>query len=155
MEKIKQKRSFINTMKLRRLRKKLVKINALKETMSLLSDEELKQKTVEFRNRLHEGETLEDILIEAFAVIREADRRILGMFPFDVQVLGGIALHEGTIVEMKTGEGKTLTATLPLYLNALEGKGTILVTTNDYLARRDAIEMGEVYRFMEIGRAHV
>ena len=148
MEKIKQKRSFINTMKLRRLRKKLVKINALKETMSLLSDEELKQKTVEFRNRLHEGETLEDILVEAFAAIREADRRILGMFPFNVQVLGALALHEGTIVEMKTGEGKTLTATLPLYLNALEGKGTILVTTNDYLARRDAIDMGEVYRFM-------
>ena len=148
MEKIKQKKSFINTIKLRRLRKKLVKINALEESMSHLSDEELKNKTEEFKNRLRTGETLEDILIEAFAAIREADRRILGMFPFDVQVLGALALHEGTIVEMKTGEGKTLTATLPLYLNALEGKGTILVTTNDYLARRDAIDMGEVYRFM-------
>lgn len=148
MEKIKQKKSFINTIKLRRLRKKLVKINALEESMSRLSDEELKNKTEEFKNRLRTGETLEDILIEAFAAIREADRRILGMFPFDVQVLGALALHEGTIVEMKTGEGKTLTATLPLYLNALEGKGTILVTTNDYLARRDAIDMGEVYRFM-------
>lgn len=148
MEKIKQKKSFINTIKLRRLRKKLVKINALEESMSRLSDEELKNKTEEFKNRLRTGKTLEDILIEAFAAIREADRRILGMFPFDVQVLGALALHEGTIVEMKTGEGKTLTATLPLYLNALEGKGTILVTTNDYLARRDAIDMGEVYRFM-------
>lgn len=148
MEKIKQKKSFINTIKLHRLRKKLVKINALEESMSHLSDEELKNKTEEFKNRLRTGETLEDILIEAFAAIREADRRILGMFPFDVQVLGALALHEGTIVEMKTGEGKTLTATLPLYLNALEGKGTILVTTNDYLARRDAIDMGEVYRFM-------
>ena len=148
MEKIKQKKSFINTIKLRRLRKKLAKINALEESMSRLSDEELKNKTEEFKNRLRTGETLEDILIEAFAAIREADRRILGMFPFDVQVLGALALHEGTIVEMKTGEGKTLTATLPLYLNALEGKGTILVTTNDYLARRDAIDMGEVYRFM-------
>ena len=148
MEKIKQKKSFINTIKLRRLRKKLVKINALEESMSRLSDEELKNKTEEFKNRLRTGETLEDILIEAFAAIREADRRILGMFPFDVQVLGALALHDGTIVEMKTGEGKTLTATLPLYLNALEGKGTILVTTNDYLARRDAIDMGEVYRFM-------
>lgn len=148
MEKIKQKKSFINTIKLRRLRQKLVKINALEESMSRLSDEELKNKTEEFKNRLKTGETLDDILIEAFAAIREADRRILGMFPFDVQVLGALALHEGTIVEMKTGEGKTLTATLPLYLNALEGKGTILVTTNDYLARRDAIDMGEVYRFM-------
>ena len=148
MEKIKQKKSFINTIKLRRLRKKLAKINALEESMSRLSDEELKNKTEEFKNRLRTGETLEDILIEAFAAIREADRRILGMFPFNVQVLGALALHEGTIVEMKTGEGKTLTATLPLYLNALEGKGTILVTTNDYLARRDAIDMGEVYRFM-------
>ena len=148
MEKIKQKKSFINTIKLRRLRQKLVKINALEESMSRLSDEELKNKTEEFKNRLKIGETLDDILIEAFAAIREADRRILGMFPFDVQVLGALALHEGTIVEMKTGEGKTLTATLPLYLNALEGKGTILVTTNDYLARRDAIDMGEVYRFM-------
>ena len=148
MEKIKQKKSFINTIKLRRLRKKLVKINALEESMSRLSDEELKNKTEEFKNRLRTGETLEDILIEAFAAIREADRRILGMFPFDVQVLGALALHDGTIVEMKTGEGKTLTATLPLYLKALEGKGTILVTTNDYLARRDAIDMGEVYRFM-------
>ena len=148
MEKIKQKKSFINTIKLRRLRQKLVKINALEESMSRLSDEELKNKTEEFKNRLKTGETLDDILVEAFAAIREADRRILGMFPFDVQVLGALALHEGTIVEMKTGEGKTLTATLPLYLNALEGKGTILVTTNDYLARRDAIDMGEVYRFM-------
>lgn len=148
MEKIKQKKSFINTIKLRRLRQKLVKINALEESMSRLSDEELKNKTEEFKNRLRTGKTLDDILIEAFAAIREADRRILGMFPFDVQVLGALALHEGTIVEMKTGEGKTLTATLPLYLNALEGKGTILVTTNDYLARRDAIDMGEVYRFM-------
>ncbi|MCC9746934.1 accessory Sec system translocase SecA2, partial [Streptococcus agalactiae] len=91
---------------------------------------------------------LDDILVDAFAVIREANKRILGLFPYDAQVMGAIALHQGTIAEMKTGEGKTLTATMPLYLNALTGKGAILVTTNDYLAKRDALEMGKVYRFL-------
>ena len=148
MEKIKQKKSFINTIKLRRLRKKLAKINALEESMSRLSDEELKNKTEEFKNRLRTGETLEDILIEAFAAIREADRRILGMFPFDVQVLGALALHEGTIVEMKTGEGKTLMSTLPIYLNALTGKGVHVVTVNDYLAKRDRDIMSDMFEFL-------
>ena len=112
------------------------------------SDEELAHLTVEFKERLQGGESLDDILPEAFAAICEADRRILGMFPFDVQVLGGIALHQGYLAEMNTGEGKTLVATMPLYLNALTGKSTILVTTNEYLALRDAEEMGQVYRFM-------
>lgn len=116
--------------------------------MAQLSDRELAHLTEEFRERLAEGETLDDILPEAFAAICEADYRILGMAPFDVQVLGGIALHQGCLAEMHTGEGKTLVATLPLYLNALTGKSTILVTANEYLACRDAEEMGPVYRFM-------
>lgn len=145
---MKDNHSFINRMKLRELRRILKKINALAPSMSRLSDEELAAKTQEFRMRLQEGESLDSLTVEAFAVMREADKRILGMFPFDVQVLGGLALHQGHIAEMKTGEGKTLTATLPLYLNALLGKGAMLVTTNEYLARRDAEEMGQVYRFM-------
>ncbi|WNZ93343.1 hypothetical protein QYR58_01755 [Streptococcus iniae] len=118
------------------------------DQIAVLSDVDLSAKTLEFRNRLANGDTLDSILVEAFAVMREADKRVLGMFPFDVQVLGGLALHFGHIAEMKTGEGKTLTATLPLYLNALTRKGAILVTTNDYLAKRDAQEMGVVYQFM-------
>lgn len=113
-----------------------------------LSDEELSHLTVEFKERLEAGETLDDLLPEAYAAICEADYRILGMAPFDVQVLGGIALHQGYLAEMNTGEGKTLVATMPLYLNALTGKSTILVTANGYLAERDAEEMGPVYRFM-------
>lgn len=116
--------------------------------MAGLSDEELPRLTGEFKKRLSEGESLDDILPEAFAAICEADHRILGMAPYDVQVLGGIALHQGYLAEMSTGEGKTLVATMPLYLNALTGKSTILVTANDYLALRDAQEMGQVYRFM-------
>ena len=133
---------------LRRVKKILKKINALKHKMESLSDRELSAKTVEFRRRLAKGETLDDLLVEAFAVVREADRRILGMFPYDVQVMGGIVIHEGNVAEMSTGEGKTLTATMPVYLNALTGKGTMVITPNAYLAKRDAEEMGEVYRFL-------
>lgn len=133
---------------LRKVKKILKQINALKGKMSSLSDQELVAKTVEFRQRLSEGETLDDILVEAFAVVREADKRILGMFPYDVQVMGGIVIHQGNVAEMNTGEGKTLTATLPIYLNALSGQGVILVTTNSYLAKRDAEEMGKVYEFL-------
>ena len=129
-------------------------IESLAADFDRLSDEELKAKTVEFRNRLEKGETLEDILPEAFATVREAAKRVLGLYPFPVQLMGGIALHEGNIAEMKTGEGKTLTATMPVYLNALAGKGVHVVTVNEYLASRDADEMGELYRWLgKIGRA--
>ncbi|HEU7515819.1 TPA: accessory Sec system translocase SecA2 [Streptococcus pneumoniae] len=133
---------------LRKVKKILKQINALKGKMSSLSDQELAGKTVEFRQRLAKGETLDDLLVEAFAVVREADRRVLGMFPYDVQVMGGIVIHEGNVAEMNTGEGKTLTATMPVYLNALTGKGTMVITPNAYLAKRDAEEMGVVYRFL-------
>lgn len=121
--------------------------------MAGLSDEELSNMTVEFKQRLAEGKSLDDILPEAFAAICEANHRVLGIAPYDVQVLGGIALHQGYLAEMSTGEGKTLAATMPLYLNALTGKSTILVTANDYLALRDAQEMGQVYRFMGLSVA--
>ena len=134
--------------KLRKVRATLKKINSLKDDMAALSDEALAAKTVEFRKRLAKGETLDDLLVEAFAVVREADKRILGMFPYDVQVMGGIVIHQGNVAEMNTGEGKTLTATLPVYLNSLTGKGTMVITTNEYLAKRDAEEMGQVYRFL-------
>ena len=116
--------------------------------MSSLSDQELVAKTVEFRQRLSKGESLDDLLVEAFAVAREADKRILGMFPYDVQVMGAIVMHYGNVAEMNTGEGKTLTATMPVYLNALSGEGVMVVTPNEYLAKRDAEEMGQVYRFL-------
>ena len=116
--------------------------------MKLLDDGELSHLTVEFKERLAGGESLDALLPEAFAAICEADERILGMAPYDVQILGGIALHKGYLAEMNTGEGKTLVATMPLYLNALTGKSVILVTVNDYLAKRDAEEMGPVYQFM-------
>lgn len=141
-------KEFYQQFHLRKAKKILKKINALKEKMQSLSDQELAAKTLEFRERLTKGETVDDLLVEAFAVVREADRRVLGMFPYDVQVLGGIIIHQGNVAEMNTGEGKTLTATLPVYLNALTGKGTMLVTTNEYLAKRDAEEMGQVYRFL-------
>ena len=134
--------------KLRKVRATLKKINGLKDKMAALSDEALAAKTLEFRKRLAKGETLDDLLVEAFAVVREADKRILGMFPYDVQVMGGIVIHQGNVAEMNTGEGKTLTATLPVYLNSLTGKGTMVITTNEYLAKRDAEEMGQVYRFL-------
>ena len=141
-------KEFYQQLHLRKAKKILKKINALKGKMQSLSDQELAAKTLEFRERLTKGETVDDLLVEAFAVVREADRRVLGMFPYDVQVLGGIIIHQGNVAEMNTGEGKTLTATLPVYLNALTGKGTMLVTTNEYLAKRDAEEMGQVYRFL-------
>ena len=124
------------------------KINGLETEISKLSDEELTGKTQEFKKRLNEGETLDDILPEAFAVVREASKRVLGMRHFDVQLIGGIILHQGRIAEMKTGEGKTLVATLPVYLNALTGKGVHVVTVNDYLAKRDSEWMGKLYKFL-------
>jgi preprotein translocase subunit SecA len=125
-------------------------VSALEPEMEKLSDAELRQKTDEFRERLAGGETLDDLLPEAFAVVREVSRRTLGLRPFDEQIMGGIVLHEGKIAEMKTGEGKTLAATMPVYLNALEGKGVHVVTVNDYLARRDAAWMGEIYTFLDL-----
>ncbi len=124
------------------------KINGLEDEISKLSDEELRAKTDEFRTQLKEGKTLDDILPEAFTVVREASKRVLGMRHFDVQLIGGIVLHQGRIAEMKTGEGKTLVATLPVYLNALSGEGVHVITVNDYLAKRDSEWMGKVYRFL-------
>lgn len=124
------------------------KIESLRPDMQKLSDEELRGKTREFKKRLEEGETLDDLLPEAFAVVREAGKRVLGMEHFRVQLIGGIILHQGRIAEMRTGEGKTLVATLPSYLNALEGKGVHVVTVNDYLAKRDAEEMGKIHEFL-------
>ncbi|HPU63759.1 MAG TPA: preprotein translocase subunit SecA, partial [Mobilitalea sp.] len=124
------------------------RIEALEPEMEKLSDEALRAKTVEFKNRLKNGETLDDILVEAYAAVREAAKRTLGMRHFRVQLIGGIILHQGRIAEMKTGEGKTLVATLPAYLNALEGKGVHVVTVNDYLAKRDTEWMGKIYEFL-------
>src|SRR5579883_2759008 len=126
-------------------------INELEPAMQALSDEELRGKTDEFRARLEEGEALDDLLPEAFAVVREASRRYTGRRHFDVQLMGGIVLHRGEIAEMKTGEGKTLVATLPLYLNALTGRGVHLVTVNDYLAKRDPQYMGPGQIFTRLG----
>ncbi|MDP3988819.1 MAG: preprotein translocase subunit SecA [bacterium] len=133
---------------LKKIRGHIATINALEEGMVALSDEELCAKTSEFRERLKKGSTVDDILDEAFAVVREAARRTLGQRHYDVQLLGGITLHEGNIAEMHTGEGKTLVATLPVYLNALTGKGVHVITVNDYLARRDAAWMGQIYAFL-------
>ena len=138
----------INTKEVKKIEKIADQVMALDATMAALSDEELKGKTAEFKERLAAGETLDDILVEAFAVCREAAARSVGMKHFKVQVIGGIALHQGRISEMKTGEGKTLVATLPAYLNALEGKGVHIVTVNDYLAKRDAEWMGKIYTFL-------
>ncbi len=133
---------------LKRIKPLVDKIEALRPEMMSLSDEELSSKTSEFKKRLEAGETLNDILVEAFATVREASRRVLGMEPFRVQLIGGIILHQGRIAEMKTGEGKTLVATMPSYLNALEGEGVHIVTVNDYLAQRDAEEMGQIHQFL-------
>ena len=124
------------------------KVESYKEAMGKLSDEELKDKTREFKKRLEDGATLDDILPEAFATVREAAKRVLGMEHYRVQIIGGIILHQGRIAEMRTGEGKTLVSTLPAYLNALEGKGVCIVTVNDYLAKRDAEWMGQVHEFL-------
>ncbi|MCE2483564.1 MAG: preprotein translocase subunit SecA [Alphaproteobacteria bacterium] len=134
-----------NEREVKRLDKPVAAINALEPDMRALSDDELRARTDAFRRRLDEGETLDDILVEAFAVVREAARRALGERPFDVQLMGAMVLHQGKIAEMKTGEGKPLVATMPAYLNALEGRGVHVVTVNDYLARRDAEWMGRVY----------
>src|SRR5687768_16017172 len=137
-----------NDRELKRLRPRVAGINAFEPAIKALSDEQLKAKTAEFRIRLSNGETLDDLLPEAFAVVREAGRRVLNMRHFDVQLIGGVVLHRGTIAEMKTGEGKTLVATLPAYLNALAGKGVHVVTVNDYLAKRDSEWMGRLYKFL-------
>ena len=137
-----------NEKEVRRVSRIVDRVNALETSVQALSDEDLSRKTVAFRERLTAGETLDQILPEAFAVVREAGRRVLGMRHFDVQIMGGAFLHEGRIAEMKTGEGKTLVGTLPVYLNALEGKGVHVVTVNDYLARRDSEWMGRLYRFL-------
>ncbi len=139
--------------KVKVLQQRVEAVSALEPEIEKLSDSDLREKTDEFRERLTGGETIDDLLPEAFAVVREVSRRTLGMRPFDVQIMGGIVLHEGKIAEMKTGEGKTLAATMPVYLNALQGKGVHVVTVNDYLARRDAAWMGEIYTFLglEVG----
>ena len=133
---------------LKRIKSTVDKIESLRPQMQALSDEELRGKTREYKNRLQEGETLDDLLPEAFATVREAAKRVLGMEHYRVQLIGGIILHQGRIAEMKTGEGKTLVSTLPAYLNALEGKGVHIVTVNDYLANRDAEWMGKVHEFL-------
>ena len=124
------------------------KIEAMEPEMEKLSDDELKAKTSEFKQRLEEGQTLDDILPEAYAVVREASKRTIGLRHFRVQLIGGVILHQGRITEMRTGEGKTLVSTLPAYLNALEGKGVHIVTVNDYLAKRDAEWMGQIHEFL-------
>jgi preprotein translocase subunit SecA len=133
---------------LKKIKPIVEKINSLEKEFEKIPDEKLKEKTFEFKERLKKGETLDDILPEAFALVREAAKRTLGQRHFDVQIMGAIALHEGKIIEMKTGEGKTLTATMPLFLNALEGNGCHLVTVNDYLARRDTVWMGQIYHIL-------
>lgn len=137
-----------NQKEIKKVMRRVEEVNALEDGIKSLTDEELKQKTVVFKERLEQGETLDDLLPEAFAVVREVSWRTLGMRHFDVQILGGIVLHQGRIAEMKTGEGKTLVATLPAYLNALTGKGVHIITVNDYLARRDSEWMGEIYKFL-------
>ena len=140
-----------NEREIKRLRPLVAEINALEPKTQPLTDEQLREKTLEFRKRLADGESLDDLLPEAFSVVREGGRRVLNMRHFDVQLMGGMVLHRGRIAEMKTGEGKTLVATLPAYLNALEGKGVHVVTVNDYLARRDSEWMGRLYRFLGMG----
>src|SRR5947207_3350197 len=137
-----------NERELKRLRPIVMEVNAFEPAIKALSDEQLRGKTAEFRQRVANGETLDELLPEAFAVVREAGRRVLNMRHFDVQLIGGAVLHKGKIAEMKTGEGKTLVATLPAYLNALEGNGVHVVTVNDYLARRDSEWMGRLYHFL-------
>ena len=139
-----------NARQIKRMQPIVEKINALEKDIQVLSDDELGAKTAYFKEKIDQGATLDMILPEAFAVVREAGKRKLGQRHFDVQLIGGITLHEGKISEMKTGEGKTLTATLPLYLNALSGKGSHLVTVNDYLARRDAEWMAPVFNQLQL-----
>ncbi len=133
---------------LRELSKVVDQVNAFEPAISALSDESLRAKTDEFKSRFAAGSTLDDLLPEAFAVVREAAKRTLGQRHYDVQIMGGAALHRGNIAEMRTGEGKTLVATLPSYLNALAGRGVHVVTVNDYLAERDSEWMGRIHRFL-------
>ncbi|RYG74399.1 preprotein translocase subunit SecA [Lentibacillus lipolyticus] len=137
-----------NKKQLNRLQKKVDQIEAMEADIEKLSDEDLKSKTEEFKERHANGESLDDLLVEAYAVVREGSKRVLGMRPFPVQLMGAVALHEGNIAEMKTGEGKTLASTMPAYLNAISGKGVHIITVNDYLADRDAKDMGELYNFL-------
>ncbi|HLM39015.1 MAG TPA: preprotein translocase subunit SecA, partial [Microvirga sp.] len=138
----------VNDRRLKSYRPKVAAINAMEAELEALSDEQLRARTEEFKAQLGQGRTLDDILVPAFATVREAAKRTLGQRHFDVQLIGGMVLHEGSIAEMRTGEGKTLVATLPVYLNALAGKGVHVVTVNDYLARRDSEWMGQIYRFL-------
>src|SRR5687768_3986244 len=135
-----------NEREIKRLRPLVAEINALEPSIQPLTDEQLRGKTAEFKQRLADGATIDDLLPEAFAVVREAGKRVLNMRHFDVQLMGGMVLHKGGIAEMKTGEGKTLVATLACYLNALPGKGVHVITVNDYLAKRDAEWMGRIYK---------
>jgi len=137
-----------NDRELKKLDPLVAHINSLEPDIQKLTDDQLRQQTQLFRERLQRGESIQDLLPEAFATVREASRRVLKMRHFDVQLIGGMVLHQGRIAEMKTGEGKTLVATLPAYLNALSAKGVHVVTVNDYLARRDTEWMGQVYRFL-------
>ena len=127
---------------LRKIERMADRVFSYEEEMAALTDEELKAKTDEFKERYDEGESLDDLLYEAFAVVREGAKRVLGLFPYKVQVMGGIVLHHGDVPEMRTGEGKTLTATMPVYLNAISGEGVHVVTVNEYLSERDATEIG-------------
>ena len=145
--------SLINLARLNKSKRILKKVNQYQEVMRQMTDEELQRQTIKFKKQLNKGATLDQILPEAYATVREVAFRLLGMFPYDVQVLGAIVMHSGNIAEMKTGEGKTLTATMPMYLNALTGEGAMLVTSNSYLAGRDAEEMGPVYRFLGLSVA--
>ena len=144
-----------NDRELKRLYPLVGEISALEPAIQALSDDQLRAKTQEFRDRIAAGETLDDLLVPAFAVVREAGRRVLNMRHFDVQLVGGSVLHKGKIAEMKTGEGKTLVATLPAYLNALDGKGVHVVTVNDYLARRDCEWMLPIYNALGVSAAFI
>ena len=137
-----------NDRRIRSYRPRVEEINALEKELEQLSDEALRARTDKFKKQIAEGQTLDNILVPAFATVREAGKRTLGQRHFDVQLIGGMVLHEGKISEMKTGEGKTLVATLPVYLNALGGRGVHVVTVNDYLAKRDAEWMGQIYKFL-------
>ncbi|HET9538434.1 MAG TPA: DEAD/DEAH box helicase, partial [Mesorhizobium sp.] len=137
-----------NDRRIKSMRSHVEAINALESEVSALTDDQLRARTDKFRQDFANGASIDDLLMPAFATVREAAKRALGMRPFDVQLIGGVVLHSGNIAEMRTGEGKTLVATLPVYLNALAGKGVHVVTVNDYLARRDAEWMGRVYKFL-------
>ena len=133
---------------IKKLEKTAKKVESYADAMAALSDEELQAKTEEFKQRYQNGESLDQLLPEAFAVVREGAKRVLGLFPYRVQIMGGIVLHYGDVAEMRTGEGKTLTATMPVYLNAISGEGVHVITVNEYLSERDATEMGELYSWL-------